>query len=108
MLAITLDDAGNIAVGLVGAFLVGSVAAAWIVKSIIQKLLAVGVLVLFAFAVWTQRTALEDCADKVRAAYEMDGVNPRLVDTDCSFFGTTITVSDPRDDSQALSAPTTG
>ena len=51
-----------------------------------------------AFAVWTQRQSLQDCADKVKDAYEFDGVNTTILDTDCSFFGTTITISDPRSD----------
>lgn len=49
-----------------------------------------------AFAVWTQRSSLQDCADKVIDAYEFDGRNPTIIDTECSFFGTTITISDPR------------
>lgn len=101
MLALSLDEAKTIAIGLVGVFLVGSVAAAWIMKTIIQKIAVAAVLVIFSFAVWTQRTSLQDCADKVQESYGLDGVNPRLVDTDCSFFGTTITISDPRDDPES-------
>ncbi|WP_040491673.1 hypothetical protein [Ilumatobacter nonamiensis] len=97
MLAITLSEARTIAIGLVVVFAVAAVLGFWILKSIFQKLLMVGVLALFGFAVWTQRASLQDCADKVMAAYEFDGVNPTIIDTDCSFFGTTITISDPRD-----------
>lgn len=96
MLAITLDEAQNIAVGLVVVFAVGAIAAAWIMKTIMQKLAVAVVLAILAFAVWTQRTSLQDCADKVIDAYEFDGRNPTIIDTDCSFFGTTITISDPR------------
>ncbi len=96
-LAISLSEAKAIAVGLVAVFAVGAVIAIWIIRSIFQKLLVVGILALFGFAVWTQRASLQDCADKVQAAYEFDGVNPTIIDTDCSFFGTTITISDPRD-----------
>lgn len=96
VLAITLSEARTIAIGLVGVFAVGAVLAVWILKSIFQKLVVVAVLALFGFAVWTQRASLQDCADKVMAAYEFDGVNPTIIDTDCSFFGTTITISDPR------------
>jgi len=96
VLAITLDEAQNIAVGLVVVFAVGAIAAAWIMKTIMQKLAVAVVLAVLAFAVWTQRTSLQDCADKVIDAYEFDGRNPTIIDTDCSFFGTTITISDPR------------
>lgn len=98
MLAITLSEAKNIAIGLVVVFLLGAVASAWIMKTIMQKVAVAAVLALLAFAVWTQRTSLQDCADKVKDAYEFDGVSPTIIDTDCSFFGTTITISDPRDD----------
>lgn len=95
--AITLSEARTIAIGLVVVFGVGAVLALWIVKSIFQKLLVVAVLGLFGFAVWTQRASLQDCADKVMDAYAFDGVNTTVIDTDCSFFGTTITISDPRE-----------
>lgn len=97
VLAITLSEARTIAIGLVGVFAVGAVLGLWILKSIFQKVLVVAILGLFGFAVWTQRASLQDCADKVLNAYEFDGVNPTIIDTDCSFFGTTITISDPRE-----------
>jgi len=98
VLAITLAEAQNIAIGLVVVFVLGAIGAAWIMKTIMQKVAVVLVLAVLAFAVWTQRTSLQDCADKVIDAYEFDGVNPTIIDTDCSFFGTTITISDPRND----------
>ncbi len=100
VLALTLEEAKNIAIGLAGVFVVGSVAAAWIMKTIIQKVAVAAVLALLAFAVWSQRSLLQDCADKVKNAYELESGDPRLVDTDCSFFGTTITISDPRPDTE--------
>ena len=98
MLALSLDTAKNVAIGLALLFAAGSVASAWIMKTIIQKLAVASVLAIFAFGMWSQRASLQDCADKVKDSFERDGVNPRLVDTDCSFFGVTITISDPRDD----------
>jgi len=85
-------------------FLVGSVASAWIMKTILQKVAVAAVLALLAFAVFTQRTALQDCADKVRDVYALrdEAVNPAVpLDTDCSFFGTTITIPDPRTTDEA-------
>jgi hypothetical protein len=98
VLAITLSEAKNIAIGLVVIFILGAIGAAWIMKTIMQKVAVALVLAILAFAVWTQRASLQDCADKVTDAYEFDGVNPTIIDTDCSFFGTTITISDPRND----------
>ena len=97
--AISLSEAKNIGIGLVALFLVGSVASAWIMKTIIQKIAVAAVLVLLAFAVFTQRTSLQDCADKVKDVYALrdEAVNPDVqLDTDCSFFGTTISIPDPR------------
>ena len=99
MLAITLSEAKNIGIGVVVLLLVGSVASAWIMKTIIQKVAVAAVLVVLAFAVFTQRTSLQDCADKVKDVYALrDGaVDPGVeLDTECSFFGTTIGIPDPR------------
>jgi hypothetical protein len=96
VIALSLDAAKNIAIAVAVVFAIGSVAAAWVMKTIIQKVVTALVLAVLAFAVWTQRTSLQDCADKVKDAYERDGTSVSFIDTDCSFFGTTITISDPR------------
>jgi len=99
VLAITLSEAKNIGIGLVVLFLAGSVASAWIMKTIMQKVAVAVVLALLAFAVFSQRAALQDCADKARDLYELrdEAVDPELeLDTECSFFGTTISIPDPR------------
>ena len=64
-------------------------------------LAGVGASALLAFAVWSQRASLQDCADKVQANYERVGTNVSFLDTDCSFFGVTVTISDPRNDDPA-------
>jgi hypothetical protein len=46
--------------------------------------------------VWTQRGALQDCADKVRDNYERSGATVTVIDTECSFFGVSVTIADPR------------
>lgn len=98
MLALTLDQAKNIAIALATVLLIGAVVSFWVMRTIVQKLVAAAVLGLLAFAVWTQRTSLQDCADKVQGNFERVGTNVTVTDTDCSFFGVTITISDPRDD----------
>jgi hypothetical protein len=65
-------------------------------KSLVQKIAGFVLLGLLAFAVWTQRGALQDCADKVRANYERSGTSVTVFDTECSFFGVTINIADPR------------
>lgn len=98
MFALTLDAAKNIAVAVVIVFLVGSLAAAWIMKTIIQKVATAGVLLLLAFAVYSQRTSLQDCADKVQGNFAREGTSVTVTDTECSFFGTTVTIKDPRNE----------
>ena len=62
-------------------------------KSVIETAVLLGLL---AFAVWSQRTALQDCADKVVASYRRTDAGDVIDDTECSFFGISITISDPR------------
>lgn len=96
VLALTLDAAKNIAIGVTAVFAVGAILAAWVMKTIIQKVATALVLALLAFAVYTQRTSLQDCADKVKNSYERVGSSVTIQDTDCSFFGVTVTIRDPR------------
>lgn len=99
MLALTLDEARTIAIIASVVLIVGAGLAFWVMKSIVSKLVVAALLGLLAFAVWTQRTSLQDCADKVQGNFERVGTDVTVTDTDCSFFGATITISDPRDDS---------
>ena len=96
VLGLTLDQARNIGIAVAVGFVVLAFGAFWLMKTLLQKLLVAGVLVVLAFAVWTQRTALQDCADKVTGNFERVGSNVTVTDTDCSFFGITVTISDPR------------
>lgn len=101
MLAVTLSEAKNIAIALVAVFAVAALLAAWLMKTIVQKVAVAAVLALLAFAVFTQRTSLQDCADKVQSAYARQGADVTIQDTECSFFGLTITIRDPRTDDAA-------
>jgi hypothetical protein len=94
--ALTIDDARTIAVAIAAVLAVGAIASFWLMRTVVQKVGVAVLLVLLAFAVWSQRVSLQDCADKVLASYERVGTEP-VTDTECSFFGVSITVSDPRD-----------
>ena len=71
----------------VGVVLV-ALAAVWLVKHVVTKVLAVAVLLSLAFIVYSQRTELVDCADNVNATLAA-GLEP---DTTCTFFGQDVTV----------------
>lgn len=98
MFAVNLEDAKTIAIALTAVFAVGAIISFWVMRTIVQKLAVAVLLGALSFAVWTQRVALQDCADKVTAGFERAGTDVTLADTDCSFFGVTITISDPRSD----------
>jgi hypothetical protein len=93
---VSLEQAKTIAVVATTALIVGAIASFWVMKSLLQKLLVAGLLVALAFAVWTQRGALQDCADKVQDSFTRTGATVVVADTECSFFGASITISDPR------------
>jgi hypothetical protein len=90
MLALTLGQAKNIALAAVVVLALGAVASAWVMKTIMQKLALVLILGLLAVLAWTQRSSVDECADKVRAG-GLQGV-----DTTCSFFGREVTVDTTR------------
>jgi hypothetical protein len=96
VLALTLDDAKTIALVAATALAVGAVVSFWVMKSLVQKLAVAVLLGVLAFAVWTQRVSLQDCADKVQDNFELAGTDVVVTDTECSFFGITVTISDPR------------
>lgn len=98
MLGLTLDEAKTIAIVGATALAVGAVVSFWIMKSIVQKLAVAALLGVLAFAVWTQRVSLQDCADKVQDNFELAGSDIVVTDTECSFFGVTVTITDPRPD----------
>lgn len=95
MLAVTLDQAKSIAAIAVVGLLVLAVGSAWIMKTVAQKVALVMILGLLALVVWTQRSSLQECADKVRAEARTQVTG---VDTTCTFFGQDITISTVRDD----------
>jgi hypothetical protein len=101
VLALDLDDAKTISLIAVTVLVIGAIAALWFLQTLARKLLFSAIAVAFAFAVWSQREALVECADKVSESFVLAEGNPTLVDTDCTFFGATVTISDPRSDDDA-------
>jgi membrane protein implicated in regulation of membrane protease activity len=86
VLALTLEQAKTIAILIVVALVAIAIGAAWLMKTVAQKVALVAIIGLLAVLVWSQRTSLDECADKVREG----GVR---VDTTCSFFGRDINIS---------------
>jgi hypothetical protein len=88
MTAMTLESAKNtgiaVAVGL-GALMV---VLALVVKNVTAKIISIVLLGGLAFGVWTQRSSLQECADKVEAR----GVLSDTADVTCTFLGSEINV----------------
>jgi hypothetical protein len=87
--AITLDGArdGAIAVAVGGA--VAVVLGVWLLKQVVSKLVTVAVVGVLVALVWSQRTSLDACADRV-AATLTDGATD---DGSCTFFGQDVIVT---------------
>jgi ABC-type transport system involved in cytochrome bd biosynthesis fused ATPase/permease subunit len=92
MPAVTLETARNAAIIAVVVLIAVAVASALLMKSIAQKAAAVVVVGLLALLVWTQRAALDDCADRVQSSLAV-GVR---TDTTCTFLGQDVTIKSPR------------
>jgi len=90
--AITVDTAKNVALGVALGAVVLAVLSAIVIRAIVSKLIAIGLLLVIAVAVWSQRASLEDCADRVRDGLASGSTD----DTACSFFGRDVTVPSPR------------
>jgi len=107
-LDLDFDQAKNVALLAAVACVIGAVAAIWIFKSIVQKVLVALLFLLLGYAAWSQREALQDCASKVQANIEIvtgtsaptDQTAPvdttvpadvatdvAALDTSCTFFG---------------------
>jgi hypothetical protein len=88
MTAMTLESAKNIgiavAVGLVALMIVSAV----VIKNVTTKLISVVLIGGLAFGVWTQRSSLQNCADKVKARGALGDTS----DVTCSFLGSDINV----------------
>jgi Flp pilus assembly protein TadB len=70
-LDLDFDQAKNVALVAAVACGIGAVAAIWILKSIVQKVVVALLLLLLGYAAWSQREALQDCASKVQASIEI-------------------------------------
>jgi hypothetical protein len=89
MTALTVESAKNIAIGVAVVLVALMLAMAWLIKNVTAKIITVVVFGGLAFGVWTQRTSLEDCANKVKARISVGDRS----DVTCTFLGSNINVS---------------
>ena len=87
--AITLNGARDGAIVVAVAGVVAAVLAVWLLKQVVSKLVTVAAVGVLLALVWSQRTSLDECADRV-AATLTDGATD---DGSCTFFGQDVIVT---------------
>ena len=87
-LSLTLDTAKNVALGVIVVLAVLAIVAASVVRKVMAKLLSIGLLVILAGVVWSQRSSLENCASQFRDRTALGDPSAKI----CTFFGKSITV----------------
>lgn len=87
LLGITLDidAAKNIASGMSVGSIVIAVAALWLVKNMVMRVISVVLLLALGFGSYSQRANIIDCADRVRATAGTQAVS-------CTFFGQSVEI----------------
>ena len=88
MLALSVDSARQLGVGIVVLFVVLTVVSATAIANITAKIVTMMVMAGFALGVWTQRTNLTDCAEQARAKVTVGDTSP----TTCTFFGVAVDI----------------
>ena len=91
MIAMTVDSAKSIGVAAAVALIAIMLAMVMLIKKVTGKLIAIVIVGGLAVGVWTQRSSLQDCADKVKARGALGATSGAT----CSFLGTDVKVSGP-------------
>ena len=78
----------NVAVALVIGFVALALVAASAVKNVTYKIVSVLFMAGLSLGVWTQRSNLQDCAQRVKNEQQIGQLGP----TRCEFFGGTVNV----------------
>ena len=91
MIALTVETAKNIGIAVAVGLVILMLVMAVVIKNVTTKLICIVLIGGLAFVVWTQRSSLQDCADKVKAR----GLQGDTSDVTCSFLGSDVNVSVP-------------
>jgi protein-S-isoprenylcysteine O-methyltransferase Ste14 len=88
MFSLTLDTAKNIGVGAVVVLAILALVIASVIRNVTVKIVTIALVVGIGVAIWTQRTALQNCADRAKARIELGDASGVV----CTFFGKSVTV----------------
>lgn len=86
MIALDLETAKTIGMVAAGAFVVFGILSAWLVKTVVTKIIMIVLMAGIAIGVYSQRASLDDCATRAKAAV---GTTDSVT---CTFFGTEVDV----------------
>lgn len=84
MTAVSLDTAKNVGIIVIVAFIAIGIISAWMIKTVMTKIIVAVVMAGLAIAVYSQRASLQDCADKAKANLGRE--------VSCTFFGSDVKV----------------
>lgn len=84
MFAVSLETAKTAAIVIIIAFVVMGILSAWLIKTVVTKLIFIVVLAGLAIGVYSQRASLQDCADRAKSNLGNE--------VTCTFFGTDVKV----------------
>jgi len=88
MLSLTLDTAKNIGVGAVIVLAMLALVVASVIRNVMAKIVTIALVVAIGIVVWTQRTTLQNCAERAKDRV-IAGSTSAVV---CKFLGRTVTV----------------
>lgn len=86
MFALDVESAKTIAIVAVAAFVLFGILSAWLVKTVVTKVIMIVVMAGLAVAAFSQRASLDECATKAKGAVGT------AKSVECTFFGSTIDV----------------
>jgi len=89
VVALSVESAKSIAIVAAIALLAFAVISAWVIKNVTMKIISIVLLLGLGLGVWTQRTNLQDCADRAKAKVDA-GIDKGSIT--CEFFGSEISV----------------
>lgn len=89
MTAMTFETAKNIGIAVVVGLVALMLVLAMVMKNVTAKLITIVLVGGLAFGVWTQRSALQDCASQVKDRAALGDTS----DVVCSFMGSDITIN---------------
>ena len=74
MTALSLQSAKTIGIVVLIAFIAFAIISAWLIKNVTMKILSILLMLGLGLGVWTQRSNLQDCADRAKAKVDRKSV----------------------------------